>query len=114
MLPVQYASTINIGVLDSQLWILLLMLQHSGMANTKIKYVFNKNNTSFCGVPPYSLLDRYQCFEEACRLLLRVVLKMQQADFPSNPISLRPEASFVTQRGALKFRNGNVTTSFSK
>ena len=37
MLHVQYASTINIGVLDGQLLILLLMLQHSGMANTKIK-----------------------------------------------------------------------------
>ena len=36
MLPVQYASTINIGVLDWQLLILLLMLQHSGMANTNI------------------------------------------------------------------------------
>ena len=38
MLPVQYASTINIGVIDGQYLILLLMLKHSGMANTKIKY----------------------------------------------------------------------------
>ena len=37
MLPVQYASTINIGVLDGQFLILLLMLKHSGMANTNIK-----------------------------------------------------------------------------
>ena len=37
MLTVQYASTINIGVLDGQYLILLLMLQHCGMANTKIK-----------------------------------------------------------------------------
>ena len=35
MLTVQYASTINIGVFDGQYLILLLMLQHSGMANTK-------------------------------------------------------------------------------
>ena len=38
MLPLQYATTINIGVLDSQYLILWLMLKHSGMANTKIKY----------------------------------------------------------------------------
>ena len=38
MLPVQYASTINIGVLDGQLLILLLILKHSGVANTNIKY----------------------------------------------------------------------------
>ena len=37
MLPVQYASTINIGVLDGQFLSLLLMLKHSGMANTEIK-----------------------------------------------------------------------------
>ena len=37
MSPVQYASTINIGVLDGQYLILLLMLQHSGMANTNIR-----------------------------------------------------------------------------
>ena len=36
MSPVQYASTINIGVLDSQLLILLLMLQHSGVDNSKV------------------------------------------------------------------------------
>ena len=35
MLPVQYASTINIDVLDGQYLILLLMIKHSGMANTK-------------------------------------------------------------------------------
>ena len=39
MLPVYYASTVNIGVLDGQYLILLLMLKHSGMANTKIKNV---------------------------------------------------------------------------
>ena len=37
MLPVQYASTINIGVLDGEYLIVLLMLQHCGMAKTKIK-----------------------------------------------------------------------------
>ena len=44
MLPVQYASTINIGRLDGQLLILLLMLKHSGMANTKIKYMYATYN----------------------------------------------------------------------
>ena len=37
MLPVQYASTIHIGVLDGHYLILLLVLKHSGMVNTKIK-----------------------------------------------------------------------------
>ena len=37
MLPVQCASTINIRVLDGQYLIVLLMLQHCGMANSKIK-----------------------------------------------------------------------------
>ena len=52
MLPVQYASTINIGVLDGQYLILLLMLQHSGMANTKIKHSYQ----SIC--PPYDATRR--------------------------------------------------------
>ena len=38
MLPVQYASTVNIGVFDGQFSILLLMLKHSGMANTNIEF----------------------------------------------------------------------------
>ena len=38
MLLVQYASTINIGVLNGQFLILLLMLKHSGMANTNINF----------------------------------------------------------------------------
>ena len=37
MLPIQYTSTINIGVLDGQYLILLLVLKHYGMASTKIK-----------------------------------------------------------------------------
>jgi len=39
--------------------------------------VFKINNTFFWDLKPYSLLDRYQCFEELCLLLLHVVLKMQ-------------------------------------
>ena len=36
MLLVQYASTINIGVLDGQLLIVLLILKHCGMADSNI------------------------------------------------------------------------------
>ena len=39
ILPVQYASTINIGVLDGQLLILLLMLKHFGMADSNIMII---------------------------------------------------------------------------
>ena len=51
MLPVQYASTINIGVLDGQFLILLLVLKHSGMTNTNINYT---TRTTFYFLTPYT------------------------------------------------------------
>ena len=53
MLPVQYASTINIGVSDGQLLILLLMLKHSGIANTNI------NSLLLCWIVRYIKLTSH-------------------------------------------------------
>ena len=63
MLPVQYACTINTGVLDGQFLILLLMLKHSGMANTNMMTLLNSvimntsRHASLCGLT--EKLDRW-------------------------------------------------------
>ena len=51
-----------IGVLDGQYLILLLTLQHSGMANTKIKqkfYLYYKMSRPALGSNPSPLLNEY-------------------------------------------------------
>ena len=51
MLPVQYASTINIGVLDGQFLILLLNIF---VVNSTVKFIQLRTFTSFSSAPDFS------------------------------------------------------------